>query len=173
METVSELQGEIIHVPLLLPDHADSALLAHGEPRKLTVDGAATSDVSSLSFGEFFTTFEAVENQVLKTAGGDVKILGRATMVVELLDDQILTLRNVAVVGEGDMILLSVGAGLSMEQSGNRDGAVSEVAYLPEKVVFRTEDKIVMQGQKGQDRLYAIFFKPRPPLRLPPTAKRT
>jgi hypothetical protein len=95
VETVSELQGEIIHVPLLLPDHADSALLAHGEPRKLTVDGAATSDVSSLSFGEFFTTFEAVENQVLKTAGGDVKILGRATMVVELLDDQILiTLRG-------------------------------------------------------------------------------
>ena len=163
VETVSELQGEIIHVPPLLPARTDAALLVHGEPRKLTIDGAATSDVSSLSFREYFTKFEAVKNQVLKTAGGDVKILGRATMVVELLDGQILTLRNVAVVGEGDLFLLSVGAWLSRAQVGNRDGAVSEVAYLPEKVVFRIDDKIVMQGQKGQDRLYGISFKSVPP----------
>jgi len=156
---------EALHTSMATPKSSDAtAYLVLGEDSNvITVDGAATSHVVTMSQRDHFASFTPVSNQVLKTAGGDVEIIGRASMEVTLLDGTELTLRDVAVVQEGHLLLLSVGAWL-IEQGGKRNGdaIVHEVAYLQEKVLFREGAKTIMQGVKGRDKLYGMGFRPAP-----------
>jgi hypothetical protein len=135
----------------------ETALMTSEGEGKATVDGAASTHVSSLALRQLFSDFGWVKDQFLRTAGGDVPIVARATMTLTLFSGDKLVLRNVAILEHGCLVLLGLTPWFEQRKSES-PGTRLEVAYLPERVLFREDDKVVMQGQLGADKLFGISF---------------